>query len=709
MRSIPRTIALAAVAGIVAVSIGLGAAAPAGAATPNWLNGTKPGQFILNILGSVLGGAKVGTQAGDLKQAVISQDQVWDHSWEGLEQQWKMKTAAGFDVPDTYDEYVLQQQQYFAQKGLTSKQGELSDAGNAKKYVNLKPRFPATGAAKWVKTAASIGAPIVAVAAWDHRADIGAGVGSLVGVDDTTGAVCSNSDFLSQNGQGAVAGFQNWVTGSDCDAWKAAKDYVPNVDLTARPDGWQTYPMKWSCGGSWSDDGYGPCYAVFIPQDPQLPSAGGTQGNVHIVDPYASKRAQNGMTFSWWCKPTSGTTYRKFSSGSTLNFQQSNKGDVQYAWTCPSGTTLYAGLLYTSTYGTDNSAATPESVIPSGALPYAFFAKASPKYVAGLDPSTTQRTNSCTVVGDDGNTYSASSAPYVEGKDPNPGAPLPDVPEGVMTKSVHCVQTGGGSTSDIVPQTDTTPQFQAWWTQYPECRQGACSLQLYRKADSKSCFDGDVVASAGNCADWFADPQKDANYQCMYGAHDVSLTECYVYADVFKPDKVAAGQAYADPTTGESVSGQSSPGAAKTALSKTITDPSDFTGCLDQGWAAANPVEWVLVPIQCALQWAFAPRAATINADVAQLQTTWGDTAPAKVVAAVQSWKINPSPGGCSLSVPFYSVIGNEWTNVPVLQTCAGDPMGGIMPWVRGIVSVVVGIGAAFACRRIVAKWVDYS
>jgi hypothetical protein len=35
--------------------------------------------------------------------------------------------------------------------------------------------------------------------------------------------------------------------------------------------------------------------------------------------------------------------------------------------------------------------------------------------------------------------------------------------------------------------------------------------------------------------------------------------------------------------------------------------------------------------------------------------------------------------------------------------------MGGVMPWVRGIVTVITGIGAAFACRRIVAKWVDYS
>lgn len=701
MRTIPRTIALGAVAGIVAVSIGLGAAAPADAAGLNWLNGTRPGQFILNVLGSVLGGAKVGTQAGNLKQAAISQDLVWDHSWEGLEQQWKMKVAAGYDVPSSYQDYVLQEQDYFNKNNLTSKQGELSSAGNAKKYVNTKRKFPATKAYTWVKKVAATGAAIGAVAAWDHRAEIGSGVASLAGVDDTTGAVCSNSAFLAANGQAQFAGFQNWVTGSDCDAWSKAEGYIPNQDVIPVPDGWDhvlvnsgntaTPPtdnsfvvvvgdgMSYQAQGSlvltvtkiFTGVNLANYFTVFCSSDLTIPALNGS----------------NGMT----------PQYPGTISPNPQNVGSRQNGDYTLSYVCTGGRKAVKALA-----GPSGNPVSP------GYSPQAVWgAPGTTAYHPGVskDPD---RQNVCTIVGSNGQTYTATSDKYTD-TGSNPGVTFPALPDGVGVNTIGCQQTGGGTTSDILPQTQTTPEYQAWWGQYPECREGACSLQLIRKSDNKSCFDDSVVDSATNCADWFASPTKDTDYQCMYGAHNVSLTECYVYADVFKPDKVAAGQAYADPITGQSLPGQSSPGAAKTALSKTITDPSDFSGCLDAGWAAANPVEWVLVPIQCALQWAFAPRSTVINQDVQQLQTGWGSTTPAKVVTAVQAWKINPAPTGCALSVPFYSVIGHAWTNVPVIQACPGDPMGAVMPWVRGIVTVITGIGAAFACRRIVAKWVDYS
>lgn len=59
----------------------------------------------------------------------------------------------------------------------------------------------------------------------------------------------------------------------------------------------------------------------------------------------------------------------------------------------------------------------------------------------------------------------------------------------------------------------------------------------------------------------------------------------------------------------------------------TYTPPEVQTGdanCWPGGSAAFNPLEWVLMPVKCALQWAFVPRQATAEAQMTRIQNNLG-------------------------------------------------------------------------------------
>lgn len=698
MRRLKATAAAGIVAGVVALSILI--ASPAQAAGPGWTpDGFSPKAFMLNVTSSVL--AAFGNTAA--KRALVANSVKYDHGWETLEAQMKSSAASG--VPMTVEDYQLAKQQWYVDNGIKAKPGDLTG-----KKAPQQLSVPATAAKKLVKTNVSggVGGGAVLGSAY-FGFQFGKGISNILGLDES--GICKpNFDD---------GGLVSMITGTDCsDFLKNPNDYVANADVAAiGPGGDCTDKTSTSAG-------YGDIYGTSTNTHTTF-AAAHTTPLCRSVALYGKKsdgsyiKIGYSVTDSVTANPDGSFTVKAHSE-KTGNSAYS----VGYLWECVKGGTATWGGSSSSFDWTGSSYKSPAGSFCSGGAMVLLLVGSVPDGKGGqlqggstvwsqgkdLTPILTDpdRTLQCSITGTDGKTYTASSPAYKESSGANAEPQCPALPDGVAPANVAVQQTGGPTPQKVYDQ-PTTPAFQSWYSQYPECIDGACSLDLLDKRQTPpvSCFDSAATATA--CQDWMKDPQKTTDYQCTYGAHNVDLTECYAYGDVFKPEKIAAGQAYTDPATGESVAGQSSPTAAQSNLGKTITDPSDFTGCLDKGWAEANPVEWVMVPVQCALQWAFAPRESVINDDLDGLTKTWGDTTPAKVVTAIQSWKINPSPGGCTASVPFYNQLNSTWITVPIIQACDGDPMGGVMPWVRGVVTVVAGIGAAFACRRVVAKWVDYS
>jgi hypothetical protein len=313
----------------------------------------------------------------------------------------------------------------------------------------------------------------------------------------------------------------------------------------------------------------------------------------------------------------------------------------------------------------------------------------------------------CTITSNTGGVYSASSESFKE-TDPNT-MPIkcPPIPAPEWGTEQTITEEGGPAPLEL-QRKQTTPEYQASATNYPECMTGLCTLELYPTASpSVSCFTDPTA-----CADWFEDPAKADNFRCKYGTHVVSLAECNLYSPTFKPDALDTGKGYGNPSTGEPLPGQTVKTNAQSAFGDPIQNPDGTRECFPTGWAVFNPVEWVMKPVQCAMQWAFVPRAKTVTDAEEHFQDKWKLSTPGKLVAAIAALGFTAPSSGCqglALQVPVPNSHGD-----PVLQTrymlpaCPGDFFA---PWAPPF-SILIG-GAAcvagfFGARKLIGGIVGY-
>lgn len=697
-----RAASLTLVSAALAASMALGVAAPAQAVSA-FPDGFSPSRFITYMLSSVM--AAVGNTPA--KRALIANSQKYDHSYEGLDQLMKQKAAAG--TPDSFTDYVIDKQKYFDDNNMTSKQGDIS----GKKIVQ-RASVPAAAARKLGGVNVSGGTAVTAgIASAYFGFQIGKAASGAFGLD-VNGGICAPA--------GNDGGFVALITGTDCSSFLAPdlSIFKANADMQGLAPGGDcdslaTLPLgALNQGQPAGGAGWGVAcrsLGVWVNRYPsQVKSLDGWFQVTSVVE-----NADRSLTMGWsYSGPPYVDSYNQYTapyySAVCVADGQVKTGLGMPLWNRANVTTKSDGTYTTNVpncgadqrvwlfgYGTDSTTHDSNSkygVIYSPGLPLAT--------VQSQDPS---RNVQCSILGSDGNTYTQTSKPFTLGSGKMAPAECPVLPDGVYGKNTKADLIGGAGTQPLYNQ-PTTPEYQGWAQKYPECVDGACPLLLIDKRPTVpvSCFDSNETALA--CSQWMADPNKGTEYQCKYGSHDVDISECYVYGDTFKPEKIAAGQAYSDPATGLSVPGQSSPGSAETSLGKTFTDPSNYQGCLNKGWGAANPVEWVLQPIQCGMQWAFAPRESVVQASLLNLSTGWASTGIGKLSTAVSAWHINPVVTGCSSFLPFPVPMINKVIQVPVIQACPGTPMGDFAPWIRGLVNASLAITAAFAVKRVVSNWI---
>lgn len=318
------------------------------------------------------------------------------------------------------------------------------------------------------------------------------------------------------------------------------------------------------------------------------------------------------------------------------------------------------------------------------------------------------RTLKCVTLGTDANTYTAFSEPYTEGSGVLASPKCADLPSGVDAASIT-VDEVLGDTSTRLWEQETTPEYQEHQTLYPECADGTCLLELKPTTGTLSCFQ-----SPESCADWFSDPNKETNYSCTYGTHAVSLAECTLYANSFKPDSVTSGNTISDPETGQpwQAPAGSLPGVATGGMGAPVQDPEQARNCLPTGWGVLNPVEWVMKPVQCALEWAFVPRPAQVQAIGARVVTAWDATSIRQVTSLVGSIPaMVPSGAGSCLGPPvtFDSTVekfGMTGTWYP-LNSCSGA-MATAAAFFKTATVVVIGFFALLAIVRYFANVVGF-
>lgn len=262
------------------------------------------------------------------------------------------------------------------------------------------------------------------------------------------------------------------------------------------------------------------------------------------------------------------------------------------------------------------------------------------------------------------------------------------------------VQVGGAEVPEPVRD---------WQVNTPSCWDGSCRLILKKVvgAGELDCFD-----VPDQCIDWFTETKTNpSTYRCYYAGQLVALSECNVYARVFDREKVQQGTGYADPETGEEVKTSTgtttttNPGAAKVAMEQPVQDASQSRECWPTGWGVFNPFEWVMKPVQCALEWAFVPRTSKVTQLQTNIRMAAVNSKPAQVVYALEAWAlIVPSASGCmgpEFRIDFYEL---HWSGYP-FQACTGPVASaasitrlalGITFVIAGVIAVTRYIGRVF-------------
>jgi hypothetical protein len=328
----------------------------------------------------------------------------------------------------------------------------------------------------------------------------------------------------------------------------------------------------------------------------------------------------------------------------------------------------------------------------------------------------------CKLTGSDGQTYTNLGPTFHESDKIIPPPVCETLPSGVTPthEQVWLITVDGSSAPKLEYEMDPTPGYSSLKTMYPDCATGACQLQLYSVDPTAPCVVG------GPCANWFTDTHKADDYKCYYGPASQSdeylldLTECNVLSNYYDLAKQGTGDAYGAPGTGADLGTKTSPDLDHQLSNKPapVTDPDGSNSdCFPTGWAALNPLQWVLQPVQCAFQWAFIPPASTVTDAEEDLQTDVAESPPGKIAVFLGDFNWPAPATGCSgidLDLSGWKAISPGmfpgWSgHVQLLDACPGTQLA---PWATfvNVVLTLFFIGAGIvALSRLAGKTFGYT
>lgn len=516
-------------------------------------------------------------------------------------------------LADTYGKVVGDPAKAFndaAARGRRGAQGANSH-NNASGSTPDKARIP-TGLGSGVIK--GVGAAADAVGNYSLGTSLGQWGLSWFGIDANQ-TVCANT---SSDPMGVL-----WRTlsGNDCDAFEAAESYVPDMDIVPMGPGWRENKYIWV--GNWGATGTG--------------SPTGAAGSFVFQEQWQMTTQTSTAPFGVVCQNSVTKAYYQLGIVGNVGLN-----DQTWSYNCNSGGRTNGVLVAmgritgTTGYAVDIYTIRQEEGSP------AYFTPLSENYRPGVtaDPD---RTYECTTTYADGSKSVGTSPAFKEssGSFGNPACPAAVVPAGSPPKVVDKVTVKDNVTQTIVYNNTTSTVYKDLATTQPSCLNGSCVLNLKVKATGKSCFDlGDV------CKDWL---DHKTDYQCSYGSVLKGIESCYIYGNTFDRNKVAAGNGYSDPATGNDTQSNTSPGVDQAKMNRPVRPNAQDRDCFGSGWASvANPLDWVMVPVNCSLEWAFVPRDVVVKESMYGAGDAWDETPPGKLGAFVTGLSADlPVLDGC--------------------------------------------------------------
>lgn len=464
-----------------------------------------------------------------------------------------------------------------------------------------------------------------------------------------------------------VAGMEavDMITGDKTDAWLGSTDAIDT-------GGWNTNTLR----TDWPD-----VYRIMTVTGVVSPGfAPAPDGSVKINVMYSVSPRADGSTatvpvsLERRCTNAAGSS-NQYTSLTLLHARPGSAGQGVLVTGCGGSFPYFAGIrMATSVYVAPGFPGTNRP-LPSG----------------GTKPGTVTRTVSCTGGGTPDVDVSGKSEIGIKAASV---FRLPAVycPPGKVAKKAKVDWTPANvpdaPKQEIVPEFIADPWALTLPTEYPQCMNTTCLLELFEVIPSGSPQYCGAYAVA--CPEWYTNPQKTSKFECHYGPYVVDLAKC----DVYRAPGQLVPNTELDPDKGTMRPVAPGPdGGLPVPTPSPTAPPTQQTGdgCFPKGWGAFNPVEWVMKPVGCALQKAFVPSTAT-QTKISNLQTTATQVTPMPQLQSLFAWLKPPSaaPTCGSFGIPIWFID----KTLTAVDTCnPNDPiMKGLRP-LRPVLELAVWVG----------------
>lgn len=164
------------------------------------------------------------------------------------------------------------------------------------------------------------------------------------------------------------------------------------------------------------------------------------------------------------------------------------------------------------------------------------------------------------------------------------------------------------------------------------------------------------------------------------------------------------------PSTGPSTGGSTFPGSGTNPVTPSTTpdgseDPNS-QNCYSAAWSW-NPVDWVVVPVKCVLQWAFVPSASDMETLTGNLNTQWRSSTPGVWVNSLSALAPSGSVSGCQGPHLALHIMNVNVDSYP-LDACSGNGAT-VATIVHLAATVVIVCGGFVACLRALGSGFGWS
>ncbi|MDM7856665.1 hypothetical protein [Cellulomonas alba] len=243
---------------------------------------------------------------------------------------------------------------------------------------------------------------------------------------------------------------------------------------------------------------------------------------------------------------------------------------------------------------------------------------------------------------------------------------------------------------------------------YPDCAAGTCELQLERqKAPNDSTYLS-CLSDPTKCLDWWnktnhgtsnAPADTGDRYRCMYGPHELALTECSMYAHI--DTKV-----YSNPKTGDPLT--DAPTDPNPNPNPDPNIPQDPDCPPPFAWSSLVNPWWYYKSITCGLEHEFVPQGAL---DTDSVRNAWNATSLGSIggfFGTLTPSMFLPPSQSCGPLVDTSLPVSYGGTDYSpqhfVVTTCDGWWQSDGVHTIRGIIGVAFILGAAVGGVRMVLK-----